>query len=114
MLIEGCYNLIKKCLNTTLRSVSPLVYGFGSFFYRKLLKTFSQINISVIFTHEFKIKSLTHIFRQIFKGMLILISSLKLSTVSYAAGPESRGHSRTAWLYNNVKLLPKFHCSLDS
>jgi hypothetical protein len=35
--------------------------------------------------------------------MLILISSLKLSTVSYAAGPESRGHSRTAWLYNNVK-----------
>ena len=30
MLIEGCYNLIKKCLNTTLRSVSPLVYGFLS------------------------------------------------------------------------------------
>jgi hypothetical protein len=32
------------------------------------------------------------------KGMLVLISSLKLSTVPYAAGPESRGHSRTAWL----------------
>ena len=26
------------------------------------------------------------------KGMLILISSLKLSTVPYAAGLESRGH----------------------
>jgi hypothetical protein len=44
----------------------------------------------------------------------ILISSLKLSTVPYATGPESRGHSRTAWLYIDVKLLPKFHYSLDS
>ena len=48
------------------------------------------------------------------KGMLVLISSLKLSTVPYSAGPESRGNSRTAWLYIDVKLLPKFHCSLDS
>ena len=47
------------------------------------------------------------------KGMLILISSLTLSTVPYSAGPESRGHSRTAWLYINVKLLPKFHCILN-
>ena len=38
---------------------------------------------------------------------------LKLSTISYAAGPESRGHPRTAWLYIDVKRLPKFHCSLD-
>jgi hypothetical protein len=43
----------------------------------------------------------------------VLISSLKLST--YAAGPESRGNSRTAFCqYIDVKLLPKFHCSLDS
>jgi hypothetical protein len=41
--------------------------------------------------------------------MLVLISSLKLSTVPYAAGPESRDHSRTAWLNIDVKLLPKFH-----
>jgi hypothetical protein len=41
------------------------------------------------------------------KGMLVLISSLK-------AGPEGRGHSRTAWLYIDVKLFTKFHCSLDS
>ena len=40
------------------------------------------------------------------KGMLVFISSLKLSTVPYAAGPESRGDSRTAWLYIDVKLLP--------
>jgi hypothetical protein len=29
--------------------------------------------------------------------MLVLISSLKLSIVPYAAGPESQGHSRTAF-----------------
>jgi hypothetical protein len=29
--------------------------------------------------------------------MLVLILSLKLSIVPYAAGPESRGHSRTAY-----------------
>jgi hypothetical protein len=33
------------------------------------------------------------------KGILILISSLKLSIVPYAAGPESRDHSRTAYGY---------------
>ena len=38
--------------------------------------------------------------------MLVLISSFKLSTVPFAAGPERRGHSRTAWLYIDVKLLP--------
>ena len=31
------------------------------------------------------------------KGMLVLISSLELSIVPYAAGPDSRGHSRTAF-----------------
>jgi hypothetical protein len=31
-----------------------------------------------------------------------------LSTVPYAAGLESRGPSRTAWLYINVKLLTKY------
>ena len=30
------------------------------------------------------------------KGMLVLILSLKLSIVPYAAGPESRGNSKTA------------------
>ena len=33
------------------------------------------------------------------KGMLVLISSLKLLTVTYAAGPECQCHSRAAWLY---------------
>ena len=36
--------------------------------------------------------------------MLTLISSLKLSTVPYAACSESRGHSRTAWLYIDVEV----------
>ena len=33
------------------------------------------------------------------KGMLVLISSLKLSIVSYGTGPESWGHLRTAYGY---------------
>ena len=47
------------------------------------------------------------------KGMLVFISSLKLSTVPYAAGSESRGHSRTAWLYIDVKLLPNVRWILN-
>jgi hypothetical protein len=45
-------------------------------------------------------------------GMLVLIVSLQLSIVPYAAGPESWCHSMR--LYIDVKLLPKSHCSLDS
>ena len=33
------------------------------------------------------------------KGMLVLISSLKLSTVHYTAGYESQGHSSTVYVY---------------
>jgi hypothetical protein len=33
------------------------------------------------------------------KGMLVHISSLKLSIVPYAAGPETQGHSRTVYGY---------------
>jgi hypothetical protein len=39
------------------------------------------------------------------KGMPVLISSLKLSTVPNAAGPESRGYSTTAWLYIENDLI---------
>jgi hypothetical protein len=42
------------------------------------------------------------------KGMLVLISSSKLSTVLYSAGPESRGHSRTAWLYIDAYCFTSF------
>jgi len=37
------------------------------------------------------------IIRVTLKGMLVLIQSLKLSIVPNAAGPESRGHPRTAF-----------------
>ena len=37
-----------------------------------------------------------HVDYNLLKGMLVLISSLKLSIVPYAAGPESRGNSKTA------------------
>ena len=47
------------------------------------------------------------------KGMLVFISSLKWSTVPYAGGSESRGHSRTAWLYIDVKLLPNVRWILN-
>jgi hypothetical protein len=43
------------------------------------------------------------------KGMLVLISSLRLSILSYATGPESWGQHMAI----DVKLLPKFHCSLE-
>jgi hypothetical protein len=36
--------------------------------------------------------------------MFVLISSLKLSFVPYSAGPESQGHSRTAFV--TIYLLP--------
>jgi hypothetical protein len=38
--------------------------------------------------------------------MIVLISSSKLSIVPYAAGPESRGHSRTA--FANISILSCF------
>ena len=40
------------------------------------------------------------------KGMLVLISSLKLSIVPYAASPKSRGHSRTA--FANISMSSCF------
>ena len=49
----------------------------------KVVKIFSETNISVVFTHAFKIKSFK---KYPLKGMLVLISSLKLSTVHYTAG----------------------------
>jgi hypothetical protein len=52
--------------------------------------------------------------RIIHKHVCVDYIPLKLSIVTYAASPESRGHSRTPWLYIDVKLLPKFHCTLDS
>ena len=45
-------------------------------------------------------------------GIIVLIVSLQLSIVPYAAGPESWCHSMR--LYIDVKLLPKSHCSLNS
>jgi len=40
------------------------------------------------------------------KGILVLIPSLKLSIVSYAAGPKSRSHSRTA--FANISMSSCF------
>ena len=92
MLIEGCYNLIEKCLYSTSKCVTVGVW-FGS---KKVLpevaKIFSQINISVVFytcIQNQVIHKHVNVDYNPLKGMLILISSLKLSTVPYAAGPES-------------------------
>jgi hypothetical protein len=40
------------------------------------------------------------------KGMLVLISSLKLSIVPYAAGPEHQGDSRSA--FANISMSSSF------
>ena len=50
-----------------------------------------------------------HVDYNLLKGMLVLISSLKLSLVPCAAGPESRGHSRTTFV--NISMsscFPRF------
>ena len=81
MLIEGCYNLKEKCLySTTCKSVSPLVYSLEVFFLPEIVKIFLQINISVVLQSQIIHKHL-HVDYNPLKGMLVLISSLKLSTV---------------------------------
>ena len=50
-----------------------------------------------------------HVDYKLLKGMLVLISSLKLSIVPCAAGPKRRGHSRTAFV--NISMsscFPRF------
>jgi hypothetical protein len=50
-----------------------------------------------------------HVDYNLLKGMLVLISSLKLSIGPYVAGPERRGHARTAFV--NISMsswLPRF------
>ena len=46
------------------------------------------------------------------KGILVLISSLKLSTVPYAAGPEGRGNSRTGYGYGIYRCQAASQVSL--
>jgi hypothetical protein len=38
----------------------------------------------------------------------MFVGSLKLSTVPYTAGPESRGHSWIAWLHLYISMLNCF------
>ena len=94
---------IEKCL-TTLRRVSPSVYGLevnlisitqsrlNLFTYKHFCHFYAciQNQIHVIHRH-------VHVDYNPLKGMLVLISSLNLSIVPNAAGPESWGHSRTAF-----------------
>ena len=62
------------------KSVSPLVYSLEVIFLTEVVKIFSQINISVVLQSQIIQKDL-HVDYNPLKGMLILISSLKLSTV---------------------------------
>ena len=64
------------------QSVSPLVYSLEVFFLTEVVKIFSQINISVVLQSQIIQKHL-HVDYNPLKGMLILISSLKLSTVPW-------------------------------
>jgi hypothetical protein len=79
------------------------------FYYRKLLKSFHKF-LSFLRMHNQIIHNFKHVHVDYnpLKGMLVLILSLKLSTVPYAAGAESRGHSRTVWLYIDVNCFPSF------
>ena len=62
------------------KSVSPLVYSLEVFFLTEVVKIFSQINISVVLQSQIIQKHL-HVDYNPLKGMLVLILSLKLSTV---------------------------------
>ena len=87
--------------------MSPLVYGLEVIFLPEVVKNlftdkhfcrfYTCIQNQIIHKH-------LHVDYNPLKGMLVLISSLKLSTVPFAAGPESWGHSRTPWHYIDVKL----------
>ena len=57
-------------------------------------------------------KSNVHVDYNPLKGMLVLISSLKCSTFPYAAGPESGGHSRTAWAMDTYRCQTASKVSL--
>ena len=97
-------------------SMSPSVYGLevnlisitgncsNLFTYKHFCHYYTCFQNQIIHKH-------VHMNYNPLKGMLILILSLKLSIVPYAAGPESRGHSKTT--FANISMLPKFHCSLD-
>ena len=49
MLIEWCYNLIKKCLYSTSKCVTVSVWFGSKQNLPKIAKIFSQINISAVF-----------------------------------------------------------------
>ena len=73
------------------------------FTYKHFCRFFACIQNQIIHKH-------VHVDYDPLKGMLVFISSLKLSIViTYAAGPESQGHSRTALA--NISMsscLPSF------
>jgi hypothetical protein len=73
-------NMLKYFYKYNRKSVSPLVYSLEVFFIPEVVKIFSQINISVVLQSQIIHKHL-HVDYNSLKGMLVLISSLKLSTV---------------------------------
>ena len=83
------------------------MYGLEEILLPEVVKIFSQIFLRMHnqIIHNFKH---VHVDYNPLKGMLVLILSLKLSTVPYAAGAESRGHSKTVWLYIDVNCFPSF------
>ena len=69
------------------------------FTYKHICRFYACIQIQIIHKH-------VHVDYNPLKGMFVLISSSKLSIVPYAAGPESRGHSKTA--FANISILSCF------
>ena len=92
-----------------LRRVSPLVYGFEvNFITGSCLNLFTNKHFCRFYTciQNQIIHKHVHVDYNPLKGILILILSLKLSIEPYAAGPESRGHSRTAFV--NISMSSCF------
>jgi hypothetical protein len=97
---------------STLKILSPLVYGLednfitGSCYFfvtnKHFCRFYTCIQNQIIHKH-------IHVNYNPLKHILELISSLKLSTVHYAAVAQSRCHSRTTWLYISMSnCFPSF------
>ena len=81
------------------------MYGFEVNFIT-VVKIFSQINISVVFKHAFKIRLFTKVCYYLFRYQNCQLSPMQLvQKVEVTRGQHG---------YIDVKLILKFHCSLDS
>jgi hypothetical protein len=102
--------IYKKGLNSCCKQKTSLTNSL-CFFCRKLMVVSSIctghglssiVTLNILWNHFYSFYKHVHMDYNPLKGTLVLISSLKLSIVPNAAGPESWGHSRT--VFANISM----------